>query len=40
MVTKSMNALLLSCRAKNYPESSTVEESVMHIYLTFEEIIN
>jgi hypothetical protein len=40
MATKSMNALLISCRAKNYPESSTVEESMMHIHLTFEEIIN
>lgn len=40
MATKSMNALLISCRAKNYPESSDVEESMMHIHLTFEEIIN
>jgi len=40
MATKSMNALLISCRAKNYPESSGVEESMMHIHLTFEEIIN
>lgn len=40
MATKSMNALLISCRAKNYPESSDVEKSMMHIHLTFEEIIN
>lgn len=40
MATKSMNALLISCRAKNYPESSDVEQSMMHIHLTFEEIIN
>lgn len=40
MATKSMNALLISCRAKHYPESSVVEESMMHIHLTFEEIIN
>lgn len=40
MATKSMNALLISCRAKNFPESSGVEESMMHIHLTFEEIIN
>lgn len=40
MATKSMNALLISCRAKNYPDSSGVEESMMHIHLTFEEIIN
>jgi len=40
MATKSMNALLISCRARNYPESSVVEESMMHIHLTFEEIIN
>lgn len=40
MATKSMNALLVSCRAKNYPESSGVEESMMHIHLTFEDIIN
>lgn len=40
MATKSMNALLISCRAKNYPESAGVEESMMHIHLTFEEIIH
>ena len=40
MATKSMNALLISCRAKNYPESSDVEKSMMQIHLTFEEIIN
>ncbi|CAM9100976.1 unnamed protein product [Ectocarpus sp. 12 AP-2014] len=40
MATKSMIALLISCRAKNYPQSSEVEESMMHIHLTFEEIIN
>lgn len=40
MATKSMNALLISCRAKHYPESPAVEESMMHIHLTFEEIIN
>lgn len=40
MATKSMNALLVSCRAKNYPDSVRVEESMMHIHLTFEEIIN
>lgn len=40
MATKSMNALLISCRAKNYPESSDVEQSMMHIHLTFEEIIH
>ncbi|CAB1112935.1 unnamed protein product [Ectocarpus sp. CCAP 1310/34] len=40
MATKSMNALLISCRAKNYPQSSDVEKSMMHIHLTFEDIIN
>ena len=40
MATKSMNALLISCRAKNYPESSAVEASMMHVHLTFEEIID
>jgi len=40
MATKSMNALLISCRAKNYPESSDVNEAMMHIHLAFEEIIN
>ncbi|CAM9209394.1 unnamed protein product [Pylaiella littoralis] len=40
MATKSMNALLVSCRAKNYPESVRVEEAMMHIHLGFEEIIN
>ena len=40
MATKSMNALLISCRVKHYPESSAVEQSMMHIHLTFEEIIN
>lgn len=40
MATKSMNALLITCRAKNYPQSAGVEESMMHIHLTFEDIIN
>lgn len=40
MATKSMNALLVSCRAKKYPESVRVEEAMMHIHLTFEEIID
>ena len=40
MATKSMNALLISCRAKHYPDSSVVDQSMMHIHLTFEEIIN
>lgn len=40
MATKSMNALLVSCRAKSYPESSKVQESMMNIHLTFEEAIN
>ena len=40
MATKSMNALLISCRAKNHPDSSGVEQAMMHIHLTFEEIIN
>ena len=40
MATKSMNALLISCRAKNYPESSDVCEAMMHIHLAFEEIIH
>ncbi|CAM9768522.1 unnamed protein product [Ectocarpus sp. 8 AP-2014] len=40
MATKSMNALLISCRAMNYPESSHVEKSMMQIHLMFEEIIN
>ncbi|CAN0402540.1 unnamed protein product [Ectocarpus sp. 12 AP-2014] len=40
MATKSMNALLISCRVNNYPESSDVERSMMQIHLTFEEIIN
>lgn len=40
MATKSMDALMVSCRTKNYPESSSVEESMMHIHLAFEEIIH
>ncbi len=40
MATKSMNALLIACRAKDYPQSSDVEQSMMHIHLAFEEIIN
>lgn len=40
MATKSMDALLVSCRAKNYPENLQVEESMMHVHLVFEEIIN
>lgn len=40
MATKSMNALLISCRVKHYPDSSVVDQSMMHIHLTFEEIIN
>ena len=40
MATKSMNALLISCRADKYPESDKVEESMMHIHLAFDEIIH
>ena len=40
LATKSMNALLISCRTKNYPDSDRVEESMMHIHLVFEEIIH
>ena len=38
--TKSMNALLISCRTKHYPDSDKVEESMMHIHLAFDEIIH
>lgn len=40
LATKSMNALLISCRTKHYPESDKVEESMMHIHLAFDEIIH
>ncbi len=40
LATKSMNALLISCRTKNYPDSERVEESMMHVHLLFEEIIH
>lgn len=40
LATKSMNALLISCRAKHYPDSDKVEESMMHIHLAFDEIIH
>lgn len=40
LATKSMNALLISCRTKNYPDSDRVDESMMHIHLAFEEIIH
>ena len=39
LATKSMNALLVSARAKKYPESDDVENSMMNIHLAFEEII-
>ena len=40
LATKSMNALLISCRTNLYPDSDKVEESMMHIHLAFDEIIN
>lgn len=40
LATKSMNALLISCRTKNYPDQDKVEESMMHIHLVFEELIH
>jgi len=40
LATKSMNALLISSRTKHYPESESVEESMMHIHLAFDEIIH
>lgn len=38
--TRSMNALLISARASDYPESEDVEQSMMNIHLAFDEIIN
>ena len=40
MATRSMNALLISSRACDYPESEEVEQSMMNIHLAFDEIIN
>jgi hypothetical protein len=40
MATKSMNELLISSRASDYPESEEVEQSMMNIHLAFDEIIN
>ena len=40
MATRSMNALLISARACDYPESEDVEQSMMNIHLSFDEIIN
>lgn len=38
--TKSMNALLISCRTKSYPDSDDVDQSMMNIHLVFDEIIH
>ncbi len=40
LATKSMDALLVSCRSKSHPESDRVEESMMRIHLAFDEIIH
>ena len=40
LATKSMDALLISCRTKNYPDSEDVNKSMMNIHLVFEEIIH
>jgi len=40
LATKSMNALLVSARAKKYPETEDIEQSMMNLHLSFEEIIH
>jgi len=35
-----MNALLVSARAKKYPETEDIEQSMMNLHLSFEEIIH